>query len=443
MTPARALVLSFALLVLLGGLALKIPGVGRIPHLPWIDAFFTAASAVCVTGLVTVDTGTAWNTSGQVIILLLIQMGGLGIMTFSVFFYQLVGVKISLRSEFTVRDTFSPARQQNIPRLIRSVIFFTLLIEAVGVVLLLVCWAGDYPPGKALFLSIFHAVSAFCNAGFSLWPDSLTRFSGRIAVNTVIMFLIVAGGLGFVVISDLVRPKSRTWRLNLHSRIVLHTTLVLILIGALWFITMEWNNVLAGKGFVERVAISFFQAVTPRTAGFNTVEYAHLSNATLLMSMALMFIGGSPGSTAGGIKTVTLALLIALAVSRFRGFTRVNIHKHSVGDNVVSRSLAITLISLAVTAAALAGLLMTESGGLDHTQTRDLFLRLMFETVSAFGTVGLSMGVTPDLTPWGKLIIILTMFLGRVGPLTVAMAFVNRSRSARPYNYSREEVMVG
>jgi len=444
LTPARALIVSFMGLILLGGLILCLPGLTGPAGIDFIDALFTATSAVCVTGLVVVDTGTAFTLPGQLVVLALIQLGGLGIMTFSVFFYTLVGRGVSLRDELAVKGSFSHQSAQDVAVLVRVVVFWTLIIEAAGALGLFCFWIWDHSVGRAAYLSVFHAVSAFCNAGFSLWSDSLTGYRTHWGVNLIFIALIVAGGLGFIVLSELPKlgRKNRS-KLSLHSKIVAVTTLVLIVSGTLIFLALEWNNVLKELSFHHRLIISLFQAVTPRTAGFNSIDFAHVTNTTILMTVLLMFIGGSPGSTAGGIKTVTAALLVSLGLSRARGFSKVNIFRRSVPDEVVSRGLAILLVASAVITLALALLLISETGHLDHTQTRDVFIKIFFETVSAFGTVGLSMGITPELTLLGKLIIIITMFVGRVGPLTVAMALLSRAGQARAYNYGAEKVMVG
>ncbi|MEW5723669.1 MAG: TrkH family potassium uptake protein [Thermodesulfobacteriota bacterium] len=442
--PPQALVLSFALLIVLGALLLCLPGLTPHQGVGFINALFTATSAVCVTGLVVVDTGSAFTLPGQIVILLLIQLGGLGIMTLSVFFYRLVGLEVSIRQELTVKSTFSYLPHRDVPGLVKSVVAVTLIIEAAGAAALTLLWLPDHGPGRALYLAVFHSVSAFCNAGFSLWPDSLTRYAADLGVNLVFLALITAGGLGFIVLMDLFRltgPGRR--RLSLHSKIVCSTSALLVLAGTAVFLGMEWSNVLAGLGWLDKLVVSVFQAVTPRTAGFNTADYARLADTTLLFTIFLMFVGGSPGSTAGGIKTVTLALLFALAVSRARGFSRVNLFKRTVRDEIVHRSLFITLMAIALIGLALMMLLAVETGHLDHPASQGAFLGLAFETVSAFGTVGLSMGATAGLTVPGKLIIIAVMFLGRVGPLTAAMALMRRSQMERSYNYGAEEVMVG
>ncbi len=444
-TPPRALVVSFALLIAAGTALLKLPGCTGPDGISWIDSLFTATSAVCVTGLVVVDTGTAFSLPGQAVILAMIQLGGLGLMTFSVFFLRLVGRNVSLRDELAVRDSLSYTPTHDISELVRSAILYALTIEGLGALLLFINWSRDFPPLQALWLAVFHSTSAFCNAGFALWPDSLTRFRNDLGVNLIFIALIITGGLGFIVIRELAGlfRRKRRYRLSLHTKIVLWTTLILLAGGTAAFLTLEWHNLLAGMSLNDKLGISIFQAVTPRTAGFNTVEFAHLTNATLMMTMILMFIGGSPGSTAGGVKTISLALIAGLAVSRFRGFTQVNLFRRRVPSEIVSRAFTIVLGAIVVIIAALTLLMITETGDVDHTQTRDIFMQLMFETVSAFGTVGLSLGETPNLSVWGKLIIIMTMFLGRVGPLTAALALMKRSAQGKNYHYGSEQVMVG
>ena len=444
LTPARSLVSSFALLVCLGTALLYLPGMTTKP-LSFLDTLFTATSAVCVTGLIVVDTGTAFSGWGQGVILVLIQLGGLGIMTFSVFLYKMIGASVSLRDELAVREALAYSHEQDAVSLVRSVVLLTLAVEAVGAAILFFLWLGDYSAGRAAVLAVFHSVSAFCNAGFSLFPDSLTRYANSGAVNFTVIGLIIIGGLGFIAIRDICWPKPNKTkrRLSLHTKVVLAASLSLLLLGWLVFIAMEWNNVLAGRSMVDKMTVALFQSVTTRTAGFNTVDFAHLSNPSLLTSMLLMFIGGSPGSTAGGVKTVTFALLVAMGISRLKGFSRVNIFHRSVPNEVVTRSLTIILVAILVVGMAFGALLVFETGGMDHMQTRDFFVELLFETISAYGTVGLSMGVTGGLTSVGKVVIILTMFLGRVGSITVAMALLEKFRKSKSYNYGPEDLMVG
>ncbi|MFH1135868.1 MAG: TrkH family potassium uptake protein [Pseudomonadota bacterium] len=443
LAPPRALALSFAALIILGALGLLTPGMATT-DLAFVDALFTSTSAVCVTGLVVLDTGRDFSLPGQLLILALIQLGGLGIMTFSVLLYKIMGRQTSMRDELAVRDSLSFFPAQDFNALVKTVFFWTFAIEGAGALLLFVFFQPALSTGQAAYAAVFHSISAFCNAGFSLWTDSLTAFQTNLGVNLVIITLITAGGLGFIVLAELGRFRSKNIsRLSLHSLIVLSTSLALVVVGTLAFLALEWNNVLRSLPWNDKLIVSLFQAVTPRTAGFNTVDFNHLTNASILITIMLMFIGGSPGGAAGGVKTVALAIILAMAVSRYRGFSKVNIFRRGVPDGAVSRGLTVVMVSLGVVLAALALVLTIQTGGNDHTQTRDAFIRLLFETVSAFGTVGLSMGATAELTVWGKLVIIGTMFLGRVGPLTVVLALTHRAGEGKAFNYGTEEIMVG
>ena len=444
-SPTAALVVSFAAMIVVGGLLLTLPPMTTAQgSLGLLDALFTATSAVCVTGLAVLDTGRDFTTAGQLVVLLLIQLGGLGIMTYSVFFLRMMGGSSPLGLELALRESIPATPKHDVPGLARTVVLLTLSVELIGFLLLMVFFLQDLPAGEAAYAALFHSISAFCNAGFSLWSDSLTRYADHIGVNITVMGLIVAGGLGFVVINELIRFRRGPRRsLSLHSRIVLTTTAILISLGFFAFLSLEWNNVLAGRGSVERVLVALFQAVTPRTAGFNTADYALMTNSTLLITIFLMFVGGSPGSTAGGVKTVSIALLMAMAVSRFRGFSKVNVFRRSVSDAAVGRAVAVVLMAFTVVFIALALLMITETNLTNHVNTRDDFVKILFETVSAYGTVGLSMGETRGLTGPGRAIIIVCMFLGRVGPLTLGLAMMGRSAAARPYNYGKEDVIVG
>ena len=443
-SPSQVLVLSFGMLILLGAGILTLPWVTYgDKEIGFIDALFTSTSAVCVTGLVVVDTGSTFNLAGQLTIMTLIQLGGLGIMTFSVFFLRLVGKGTSLRDEMAVRAGLSISPRHHLPSLIRSVIVYTLFLELAGAALLFLSFSADYPPFKAAYLALFHSISAFCNAGFALWPDNLTPFKTDLGANLVFMILIIAGGLGFVVLHELATfRKGLRRRLSLHSKIVFTTSASLIVFGALVFLVLEYNNVMRDLSFGSKILVSFFQSVTTRTAGFNTVEIGHMTNTSLLVIIFLMFVGGSPGGTAGGVKTVSFTLLAAVGLSRFRGFSRVNIFRRSLDGATVDRAHTIVLMALAVLIVALGLLLISETWQMDHMKTRDSFLELLFECISAFGTVGLSMGKTPYLTPMGRLIIIGTMFVGRLGPLTVALALLKSSAAVKGYNYGQEEVIV-
>jgi trk system potassium uptake protein TrkH len=442
--PAVLVLASFLLVIILGTLALKLPLSTRIGEIPWVDALFTATSAVCVTGLVVVDTGSYFTLFGQCVILALIQMGGLGVMTISVALFRWVGKSVSFRHRMVMQDLFSHSPRKDIFGLIRNVIFFTLGAELLGAVLLTMHWSRELPFPKALYMGVFHAVSAFCNAGFALLPDSMMRYSDDLLLNTTICMLIVLGGIGFPVLHDLQsrwrdRKKKRV-RLTIQTKTVLATTAVLIIAGALMFAFLE-REALGGTQSLAHLSLtSLFQSITCRTAGFNTVDIASLQDATLAMMLFLMFFGASPGSCGGGVKTTTLALAIMFTLNRIKRKRRVNIFKKSVPVETVNRSLSLILVSIGIISVVLFMLLVGNTGskGTGHS-----FLKYLFETVSAFGTVGLSMGLTPELSSWGKGWIITTMLIGRIGVLAFSYIIIGVGTMTDGIEHAEENIMIG
>lgn len=441
--PPVLLVLSFAALILVGTGLLSLPvawGEGR--RIGVLDALFTATSAVCVTGLTTVDTARAWSPFGQGVILGLIQLGGLGILTFSTFFLLLLGRSVTLTQSSVMTRSHGRLTHLKPSGLVVRIVTYALSIEALGAILLSFAFVRDAGPASGVWQAVFHSVSAFCNAGFSLFSRNLEGYAASWIVNLTIMGLIVLGGLGFVVITDLEsRGRRAQRRLSLHSKVVLATTGVLIAGATACFFFFEHNNVLEGRPWDETLLVSLFQAVTPRTAGYNTVPYDQLTNSALMMTIILMFIGGSPGSTAGGIKTSTAAILFGILISRARGMRHATLFRRTVPERIVGEAIAIVLLSVAVVMGMTFVLQWTELHDLAHPGVRGDFLSLNFEAVSAFGTVGLSMGETPGLRASSKLVIIVLMFIGRLGPLTLAVA-LGRRRGVE-YQYAEEEVLVG
>jgi trk system potassium uptake protein TrkH len=418
----------------------------------WLDplsALFTSTSAVCVTGLSVVDVSKTLSPFGQGLLLLLIQLGGLQIMTMGTLFLYLLGWRISLKTEYVLMDALGHESLRGLQSLVRRTIVFSLIIEAVGSTIL--AWrfwsAHGYAPVKAWCHGIFHAISAFCNAGFALYPDNLMGFQRDPVVLFTLAFLIVLGGIGFIVMFNLTsirfwsRDHLQRGRLNLHSTVVLQTTLILILMGWVAFIVLEWWNTLANLPWQDKVTCALFQSVTPRTAGFNVVDMAQCQPSTLYMTMGLMFIGGSPASTAGGIKTTTVVILALTAVTLIRGREETELKKRSVPTRIVRESLAIFMLSVTVLAIAFAVLLLTED--LRHAVgTVSASEALLFEAVSALGTVGLSTGITPGLTALGKLCLVVCMFIGRVGPLALAV-IVGSREVGQNVRYPEEAVVVG
>ncbi|MCB2186733.1 MAG: hypothetical protein KQJ78_09965 [Deltaproteobacteria bacterium] len=429
LTPARLLAGSFACLILAGAALLELPFCQAGAPVSRLDCLFTAASAVCVTGLITVDTARVWSGWGQLVIAGLIQLGGLGIMTFSVALLHLVGKKPSARSHHAIRGALGTVPAAELGRLTRDVLVYTVVLEAVGAGLLYLSFRRDFPPVEAAAQAAFHAVSAFCNAGFSLFSNNLMNYRGDWLVNLVVMGLIVAGGLGFLVLRELraqfAPGGARRRRLSLHTRLVLFTSSGLIVVG--WLVLMFLEHAYGGgRVWGGSPWAALFLAITPRTAGFNTVDLNQLSNASLLVLMLLMFVGASPGSTGGGVKTTTVACLWGMAWTRLRGRPGAVLWRRSISPEQLGQALTLMLVTLA---ALVAGVLFMVSFGLsgpDEGHMRQDFLALAFETASALGTVGLSLGVTPLLTPAGKLVLIAWMFLGRLGPLTLIFSLTQR-----------------
>jgi trk system potassium uptake protein TrkH len=444
-SPARTAIVAFALLIFSGTILLMLPISSKGAPVGFVDALFTSTSAVCVTGLTVVDTGSTYSLFGQFIIMILIQCGGLGIMTMSTLFIMLAGRRPGLAGQIVVQDAFTHSRDRNILSILKDVFLFTGAIEGVGIVILFLIFIRENSAPRALFLSVFHSISAFCNAGFSVFSDSFVKYRENWALNLVICFLIISGGIGFLVLSELKRKfivKHRALsRLSLHSKIVLSTTLILIVSGMIFILGMEWHNTLAPLSISGRFQAAFFQSVTARTAGFNTLPIGNMANETLFLLILLMFIGASPGSCGGGIKTTSLATLAVLGLSRFQGSDRPRLFNRTISAASVEKAVSVVILSAIVICLGIMLLLITEIGNVPHSQSRGQFLELYFEVVSAFGTVGLSTGITGSLAKMGKVVLSMVMFVGRLGPLVVGVA-VSRDTSAR-YYYAEESIMVG
>jgi trk system potassium uptake protein len=450
LSPSLYPVLSFALLILCGTVVLLALPMKNGANLEAIDALFLVTSATCVTGLSVIDIGSQLTVWGQLTLLSCIQFGGLGIMTFSTVLILALGRSISFRSRFVVQDVFAHSPQADLHVLLRRVILFTFSFEAAGAFLLFLRFKNELGISDALYYGIFHSISAFCNAGFGLFADSLMRYHDDFLVNLTIIGLIVFGGIGFMVLHEVVRnvekkPSRRHYwnQLSLHSKLVLSMTLVLITGGTLFFLVCEWSNTLNGFSLPVKLLASLFQSVTPRTAGFNTLDYGAMNNITLLGTVMLMFVGASPGSTGGGIKTTTMAVLLALSRARLSGSEdHVHVFKRSISASSVNRAFGIFVISVMIVLLGTAALLISETSDITQQASRGQLLELLFETTSAFGTVGLSMGITPKLSAWGKFILVLIMFTGRLGPLVIAMA-IHPGRTRGKFYYSEERIMIG
>ncbi|MCB2153930.1 TrkH family potassium uptake protein [bacterium] len=444
----RLLVLSFAALIVVGAIALMLPFgmASEAGALKPVEALFTATSAVCVTGLIVRDTATEFTFIGQLIILVLIQLGGLGILTLSNFFLLSRRSRIGLGAREMIAETHGGLAHIEPQHLLRRIVVYTFASEAVGALILTIRFAFDYPFGQALWLGIFHSVSAFCNAGFSLFSNSLEGYRDDFVVNVAVMALIVLGGLGFIVFADLsywVRQRrKRRVKLSLHTRAVLRATTILVVGGWGILAILEMRNPGSGNSIWEWFQSSLFLSVTARTAGFNTVAMSDLANPTLLVLMILMIIGASPGSTGGGLKTTTAAILTSIISSRSRNRPKVEILDRSIPAELVAKALAVTAGYIAAIVVATILLQSAEYGLRPHAEVRGQFLEHLFEVVSAMGTVGLSLGVTAKLSSLGKLIIIACMFIGRLGPLMIAISLVGR-RKRLNYTMPEENLMVG
>jgi trk system potassium uptake protein TrkH len=403
----------------------------------FIDALFTATSATCVTGLVVVDTGTYWTTAGQIIILAMIQIGGLGFMTMATLFAIFLKRRISLKERLVLQEALNQTSIEGIIRLVRKVIIYALTIEFVGAVLFAIRFMFDMPVGEALFKGVFHAVSFFNNAGFDIMGDyrSLTDYVGDPLINVVAMLLIILGGLGFVVLADLVQIRNPKRKLSLHSKVVLSMSGFLIVFGALVIFLFEYSNgrTMAPLGFGEKVLSAFMQSVSPRTAGVNSLDIGGLRQATQFFIVILMFIGASPGSTGGGIKTTTFTALVGAVIAMVRGKEDVVLFKYRLAQERVYKALTVTLFAF--------GLVMLATMILSTFEDHH-FLMILFEVTSAFGTVGLTMGLTSQLTVAGKIIIILMMFIGRLGPLTLTYA-LGPKQGRVMYRNAEGKIIIG
>ena len=445
MPPGLVVALSFLLTATLGAILLSLPAASTGAPLAGLDAFFTAVSAVCVTGLVVIDIGTRLTVFGKIIVLTLIQVGGLGIMTFSVFLFLFIGKSLGTKERWIINDSFLHSPIVDIRQLIRMIFAFTFSVEVAGAVLLFLVWRREMPLQPAIFTSIFHAVSSFCNAGFSFFSTSFVRYQGNILLNVTVMSMIILGGLGFPVVNEFYwrfrhRKDHMRYHFSLHTKLVLYTTTVLIIGGALLIFFMERGPEWDILTLRNRALVSIFQSVTARTAGFNTIEISALEPATLFVIIMLMFIGASPGSTGGGIKTTTLAVFVAIIKSRVSGRQSVGMFRFAIPDGKIGRALSVLAMAVITVSVGLILLLMLHMD-LAH-RSADFFLSMFFETVSAFATVGLSMGATPMLSPAGKIVVITLMFLGRVGLLTMAYIVTSRLRPIT-YRYADGKIMIG
>lgn len=442
LTKERTLVLSFVIFILLGTVLLLLPFSTNGKSIHFIDALFTATSATCVTGLTVLDTGSEFTLIGQLIILIMIQCGGLGIITFSIAFLYFLEGHLSLGSRDLLFETLSQGPIPNVKSLLKTVFLSTITIEAIGSILLAARFSFDMPLIQAIYYGIFHAVSAFCNAGFSLFSDSFVAYKGDLVVNITLCSLIILGGLGFLVIYELPRlRKSKIDSLSFYAKVVLISTLCLILTGMILLLFLGFNNEMKGEHWGTKLLTSFFQSVTARTAGFNTIELNLLSIPSLFILVLLMFVGASPASCGGGIKNTTFTILMALFKTRFQNQVNVNLFNRRIPPETVSKAISIVFFSLVSVIFFTVLLLMTEIAWVPFHESKISLLEILFEVTSAFATVGLSIDMTPKLSYVGRIVITLIMFMGRLGPLTIAMTVGRKKKTL--YKYAQEKVLVG
>ena len=441
--PPIFVLYSFMLAIFIGTLLLLLPrATVEGEHTSLLDALFTSTSATCVTGLIVKNTGTHFTLLGKSIILLLIQIGGLGIMTVSSAFAMILGQKLTASSENLIQNVVGESNKVDMLSLLKNIILVTIIFEIIGALLLYSTFKKLTINGELLsnfeviYYSIFHSISAFCNAGFSLFEDSFIGFKSNFNINFVITFLIIFGGIGFPVLVDIKRnfmEKFRFSRFSLHTKIVLCGTTFLLILGFVSYFISEYNCTMKNFSLIDRIYSSYFQSVTTRTAGFNTIDTSALSKPSVFTSVLFMFIGASPGSTGGGIKTTAFVILVVAVIAMLRGSRDVNIFKRKVSESIINKVMVLITISLTLLSVMIFLLLLIEPFPFEQT---------VFEAFSAFGTVGLSMGITPFLSSLGKVIIIILMYFGRVGPLTLIFA-ISEMKAKTSYLFTEEKISIG
>ncbi len=436
MHPAQVLAVGYLVVILVGTILLHLPIATNNPgSLPWLDCLFTATSATAVTGLIVVNTSSAFTIFGQVVIMLLIQFGGLGLMTMSTLLALVIGRRIGLQERVVMQKELGQFQLSGLVKVVKRVLLITAIIEGLGVVILFLRWQPLLGAKKALYYAVFHSVSAFCNAGFDLFGNSMQNFSQDFITLFTISSLLILGGLGFGVVTDLFHlPKNK--RLTFHSRMVLRVSLILLVLGWAFVFFTEYSNpeTLGELSFGGKVLSAYFTSATTRTAGFESLPTGSLRTPTLFFAIVLMFIGASPASTGGGIKTTTFGVVVVTVFSIIRGKGETEVFQRRVAKETIIDALCIITLAMM--------LVFLDTIVLSFLETDKEFLDLFFETVSAFGTVGLSTGITPDLSTISKIMLILTMYAGRVGPMTVLVA-LSKKRKTQNFRYPEEKILVG
>lgn len=453
MRPTRQIAISFLVVIFIGSLLLSLPICNNSTVQPYLDNLFVATSATCVTGLVPMVTVEQYSIYGQIVLIILIQIGGLGFLTFLNVLLIKMRKKLSLTNKLVLQEALNQPSMSDIPKLVKNVIRYTFLIEGIGAVLLSFVFVPDYGFIKGIYYGIFHAISAFCNAGFDIIGNaSLVPYQTNLIINFTIPALIILGGLGFIVWFDVGSKLKKEFKrptkfskhhfftsLTLHSKIVVIMTTILLVSGMVLFYLCEFNNpeTIGNLSFFDQLQVSFFQSATLRTAGFATVDIFSLHTATKLMTCVFMFIGGSPAGTAGGIKTVTFAVMILMVYNIYRGQKELTIFRRRIKKRLIIRSFSIIAISVAIVFSGLFALSVTENQS---------FIDIAFEVFSAFATVGLSASLTPSLSAIGKIVVILLMYVGRIGPITMIISFTRKSHmnnKAKDIGYPDEDILLG
>ncbi|HWQ74939.1 MAG TPA: TrkH family potassium uptake protein [Syntrophomonas sp.] len=433
LTAPRLLVGSFLILILLGSLLLSTPWAAHTPT-SYVDALFTSATSVCITGLLVVDTGTHWTLFGQIIILLLIQVGGLGVMAFAIFFALLMGRKINLRERLLMQKSINVSAVGGIVRVFKYLLAFTFIVEAIGAIILAIKWTPLLGLKKACWFGLFHSISAFNNAGIDLFGNfkSLTNFGNDITVNLIVSLLVIVGGLGFYVCYELYNFR-KTHKLSLHSKVVLVTTAILIVLGTILLLAFEYHHALKSLPFSQKLLAAFFQSVSSRSSGFTTIDINSLLLPSQLLLIVFMFIGASPGSTGGGIKTTTVALMFAVVLAQVRGKKDIEMFERRIDSNDIYPSFTLFFLAIFLL------IVMTFLISLTHPHN---FLEIVFDVTSALGTVGFSTGLSTELNTFGKILMVICMLLGRVGPLALGFGLAYKKKQPE-IRYAQGKIMIG
>lgn len=464
-TVSQTLVLGVLGSILIGSILLRLP-ISNVEgkSIGFVDSLFTATSAVCVTGLNTIVPADQFSIFGKVVLMCLIEIGGIGFMSFIALILMIMRKKINLSEQILIKESLNQNNENGIIKLIKRIFLYIIVVEFIGAILLSIRFIPEYGLKTGIFYSVFHSISAVCNAGFDiLGSTSLIKYQNDALVSIVVMLLIIIGGLGYTVWNDIIlavkkifKRKSKLGKifseLTVHTKIVLITTLILIVSGAIFTFLLEKDNsnIMKDDNIGTKILKSCFYSVTLRTAGFETVDTTNLTTASKFISIFYMFIGGSPGSTAGGIKTTTFAILIFMVIGYLKGYENTAMHKRTISQKILKRAIVIFAVSIIFVMTAIISLTITEdlyqeqqSAISQLNNTKFGFMDIIYEVFSAYGTVGVTLGITPNLSIVGKLIIMLLMFVGRVGPITISYAVLKKSNAQKKFNYPECDILVG